>query len=199
LGLLLGTARGVVKRVQPEVLTSKEWWPVVRLEPGDEVVAAVELRPAHDELVFITSAAQLLHFPLEAVRAQGRSGGGVAGIRLGNGERVIFFGAVRWKADNVAVTVSGSSRALPGTEAGAVKVTPLTDYPRKGRGTAGVRCHRFVRDEDTLVRAHVGPAPIRAAAASGAPVDVPEALGRRDGSGLLAAQPIAAFSAGNAE
>ena len=52
-------------------------------------------------------------------------------------------------------TVSGSSDALPGTEAGLVKVTALAEYPGKGRGTGGVRCHRFLKGEDTLIVAGV--------------------------------------------
>ena len=196
LGLAIGTAAGVVKRVQPEVLTNKDSWPVIRLEPDDEVIGAVELAADDDEFVFVTSDAQLLHFAASAVRAQGRAGGGVAGIRLVDGARVRFFGAVRRADDIVVVTVSGSSDALPGTEAGSVKVTPLSEYPAKGRATGGVRCHRFLRGEDVLLTAHVGPAPVRAAAASGAPVDLPDEIGRRDGSGAPAAQPIAALSGG---
>ncbi len=73
--------------------------------------------------------------------------------------------------------------ALPGTEPGSVKVTPFSEYPAKGRATGGVRCHRFLKGEDTLVFAWAGAAPARAAAASGAPVELPEAVGRRDGSG----------------
>ena len=73
------------------------------------------------------------------------------------------------------VTASGSSTALPGTEPGAVKVTPFSEYPAKGRATGGVRCHRFLKGEDTLVTAWAGDAPARAAAASGAPIDLPEA------------------------
>ena len=92
------------------------------------------------------------------------------------------------------MTASGSSTALPGTEAGAVKVTPFTEYPGKGRATGGVRSHRFLKGEDTLVTAWAGPGPARAAASSGAPVDLPEANGRRDGSGVPAPQPIAAVA-----
>jgi DNA gyrase subunit A len=104
----------------------------------------------------------------------------------------VFFGALAPGADAVVVSVAGSRAALPGTEAGAVKVTPFGEYPAKGRGTGGVRCHRFLKGEDTLLLAWVGPRPAKAAAASGAPVDLPEPVGRRDGSGLPAAQPIAA-------
>ena len=71
------------------------------------------------------------------------------------------------------MTASGSSTALPGTEPGAVKVTPFAEYPAKGRATGGVRCHRFLKGEDALVFAWAGTAPARAAAASGAPVDLP--------------------------
>jgi len=92
----------------------------------------------------------------------------------------------------VVVTASGSSTALPGTEPGAVKVTPFTEYPPKGRATGGVRCHRFLKGEDTLVFAWAGQQPARASAASGAPVDLPEATGRRDGSGTPGSQPIVA-------
>ncbi|HYI54875.1 MAG TPA: DNA topoisomerase IV subunit A [Microlunatus sp.] len=196
LGLALGTARGVVKRVNPEVL-GRDAWEVIRLEPGDSVVGAVELTSESHELTFITNDAQLLHFPASSVRPQGRSGGGMAGIKLGLGASAVFFGVVpTGEAGVVAevVTVSGSSKALPGTDPGAVKVTPFTEYPGKGRATGGVRCHRFLKGEDALLIAWAGPGPAWAAAASGAPVDLPTADGRRDGSGVPVGQPIAAVS-----
>jgi DNA gyrase subunit A len=193
-GLALGTAQGVVKRVNPELLSNKDEWEVIRLADGDEVVGAVDLADGEEELCFITSDAQLLHFSATLVRPQGRAGGGVAGVRLTPGERVLSFTAFVPDDGAVVVTVSGSSTALPGTEAGAVKVTPFSEYPAKGRATGGVRCHRFLRGEDTLLTAWAGPGPALAAASSGTPVDLPEATGRRDGSGVPASQPIAAVS-----
>ncbi len=166
---------------------------MISLKDGDEVVGAVELRTGTEELCFVTSEGQLLHFGAAGVRPQGRSGGGIAGVKLGAGARVVSFTALD-PADAVVVTVSGSSTALPGTEAGAVKVTPFSEYPAKGRATGGVRCHRFLKGEDGLVLAWAGPAPARAAADSGAPVDLPEAVGRRDGSGIPASQPIVAVA-----
>ena len=193
-GLALGTAQGVVKRVLPDHPQNKDAWDVVGLKDGDQVVGAVELGADDDELVFITSDAQLLHFPASVVRPQGRSAGGMAGIRLGGSARAVFFGAVAPGRDAAVVTVSGSSAALPGTDAGSVKVTPFADYPGKGRGTGGVRCHRFLRGEDVLMLAWAGAAPARAAAATGVALELPDATGRRDGSGTAASQPIAAVS-----
>ncbi len=189
-GLAVGTRQGVVKRVNPEVL-GKDEWDVIGLKDDDEVVGAVELHTGEEELCFISSDAQLLHFSASGVRPQGRSAGGMAGVKLGVGQSVVWFGALD-PAPAVVVTVSGSSTALPGTEPGAVKVTPFDQYPGKGRATGGVRCHRFLKGEDTLIFAWAGAAPARAAAASGSPVDLPEATGKRDGSGTPAAQPIVA-------
>jgi DNA gyrase subunit A len=94
-------------------------------------------------------------------------------------------------ADAVVVTSSGASDALPGTQPGSLKVTPYAEYPAKGRGTGGVRAHRFLRGEDTLVLAWVGSTPARASGANGVALDLPEATGRRDGSGTPSAAVVA--------
>jgi DNA gyrase subunit A len=193
-GLAIGTEQGVVKRLVPDPLQNKDSWEVVSLKPGDRVVGAVDLTVEDRDLVFVTSDAQLLHFDAAAVRPQGRSAGGMAGVRLSAGSRAVFFGVLDPAADNVVVTVSGSSAALAGTDPGSVKVTSYAEYPAKGRGTGGVRCHRFLRGEDVLTLAWAGPAPARAAAATGVAVDLPAAIGRRDGSGTAASQPIAAVA-----
>src|SRR4029077_8759886 len=115
----------------------------------------------------------------------------IAGIRVAANERVAWFGALSGD-DNVVVSASGSSSALPGTEPGSVKVTPFSEYPAKGRATGGVRCHRFLKGEDELVLAWGGTARAQAAADSGAPVELPEPVLRRDGSGSPGSQPLAA-------
>jgi len=189
--LALGTRQGVVKRVNPEAL-AKDSWDVIRLD-DDEVVGACAPSD-EDELTFIATDAQLLHFPAGVVRPQGRAGGGMAGIKLGPGATVAWFGAVP-VADSVVVTVSGTSGALPGTQGGNVKLTGFDEYPGKGRATGGVRCHRFLKGEDTLLIAWAGPTPAVAASAAGTPIELTSPMwGRRDGSGTPALQPIAAIA-----
>jgi DNA gyrase subunit A len=159
------------------------------------VVGAVELATGDEELCFISSDAQLLHFPASAVRPQGRPAGGVAGMKLSDGAQAIWFGAVDpARAEAMLVTVAGTSAALPGTEAGTVKVTPFAEYPGKGRGTGGVRCHRFLRGEDVLLLGWAGATPARASGGNGTPVDLPPATGRRDGSGVPLPAPLAAVA-----
>nr|MBP6525018.1 DNA topoisomerase IV [Dermatophilaceae bacterium] len=181
-GIALGTAHGVVKRVTPDH-PARANWEVIALKDGDRVVGAAALRDGEEDLVFVTSDAQLLRFSASSVRPQGRAAGGMAGIRLNPGASVVFFGAVDPSADAVVVTSSGASDALPGTQPGAIKVTPYAEYPPKGRGTGGVRAHRFLRGEDALILAWVGAQPARASGAAGVALELPEASGRRDGSG----------------
>lgn len=188
-GWALGTRNGIVKRVNPDILTNKDSWEVIRLDDGDSVVGAVELVDDSGQFCFITSDAQLLHFSVDTVRPQGRTGGGVAGIKLGADASAIFFGLVD-PDSSVVVTVSGSGKALPGTESGSVKVTDFPEYPPKGRATGGVRCHRFLKGESVLLLAWAGSKPVVAAAASGTPIDLPPATGRRDGSGTPLLQPM---------
>jgi DNA gyrase subunit A len=189
--LALGTASGVVKRVVSEAAPTRDAWEVIGLKEGDELVGAVPVTD-DDELVFLTSEAQLLRFPASAVRPQGRAAGGMAGVKLPADHRVVFFGAVRptERDDAVVVTVAGSSDALPGTQVGSAKVTPFGLYPGKGRATGGVRAQRFLRGEDTLILGWVGPAPARASGSAGQPIDLPALDVRRDGSGTPLAAPL---------
>ncbi|QWS34674.1 DNA gyrase/topoisomerase IV subunit A [Curtobacterium aetherium] len=178
----IGTAQGVVKRVVPAAWPEKPDFPAIGLKPGDRVVGATQA-PESDDLVFITSNAQLLRFPAAAVRPQGLPAGGVAGVSLGAGASVVWFGSVALTEDSVVATVSTTSTALPGTDAGRAKVSALTEFPAKGRGTQGVRAHAFLKGEDGLTVAWAGVAPPHAVGADGAARTLPDWLSKRDGSG----------------
>ena len=204
--LAIGTRNGIVKRWNREAPTTMDSWPIIDLKDGDEVVFASPCADK-DRLVFIASDASLLTFPAEKVRPQGRNAGGMAGIRLNERCRVTTFavvpvGGLAWTYEEtdtgltsqsgaVVLTVAGDSEALPGTENGAAKVTPLEMYPVKGRGTGGVRSQRFLKGQDTLLTAFVGSWPLRASTAAGTPVELPEVDMRRDASGQELAAPIA--------
>ena len=194
-GIALGTASGVVKRVLPDYPQNRDEFEIIGLKDRDRVVGAVQLASEDQDLVFISSDAQLLHFAASAVRPQGRSAGGMAGIRLAAGASAIWFGAVdpARPSGAVVVTVAGSDGALPGTGVSSVKVSEYTEFPAKGRATGGVRCHRFVKGEDALVLAWAGAPPALGATEAGVPVDLPTELGRRDGSGIPLLQPLAAI------
>jgi DNA gyrase subunit A len=77
-----------------------------------------------------------------------------------------------------------------------VKVAPYAEFPAKGRATGGVRCHRFLRGEDVLLLAWAGPAPALGATEDGTPVNLPGPSGKRDGSGIGLAAPLATVGGG---
>jgi DNA gyrase subunit A len=236
-GVVLGTASGVVKRVQPDYPANRDEFELITLKDDDRVIGAAYLTGDDAEFVFITSDAQLLRFAASSVRPQGRPAAGMAGIRLSDGATAIWFGAIgpatrsaaptrpasppNGRADHheaalaamadlraevtgetdspetassawattpeaaaaVVVTVAGRSGALPGTGGASVKVTPFAEYPPKGRATGGVRCQRFLKGEDGLIQAWLGPAPVIGVTESGVVVDLSGMTGKRDGSG----------------
>ncbi|HEY5222908.1 MAG TPA: DNA topoisomerase IV subunit A [Microbacteriaceae bacterium] len=184
LSIALGTKQGVVKRVAASDWANKPDFEIISLKPGDDVVGAIQGADT-DELVFVTSDAQLLHFPASTVRPQGRAAGGVAGIKLSDGAEAIFFGAVSASAGDeaVVVTVATSGATLAGADAGSGKVSSFADYPQKGRATGGVRAQRFLKGEDQLALAWVGTGPVRAVGADGSLRSLPEGGAKRDASG----------------
>jgi DNA gyrase subunit A len=236
-GVALGTASGVVKRVQPDYPANRDEFELIALKDDDRVIGAAYLTGDDADLVFISSDAQLLRLTAASVRPQGRQAAGMAGIRLADEAAAIWFGAVgpavtrsalpnlpvsppgqradtyeaavaamadlraeltggpvteeagggAWgntpeAAASVVVTVAGRAGALPGT-GGSLKVTPFADYPPKGRATGGVRCQRFLKGEDGLIQAWIGPSPVIGATESGVIVDLSGMTGKRDGSG----------------
>ncbi|MGQ0630369.1 MAG: DNA gyrase/topoisomerase IV subunit A [Sporichthyaceae bacterium] len=187
----IGTAAGVVKRLKYDVPAKGEEWEIIALKPGDRVVGIAQPTEGAD-LVFVTTDAQLLRFGAAGVSAQGRSAAGMAGIRLAPKMSVLWFGSVESDAESVLVTIAGSTGTLD-DGFGTIKLTPLHEYPGKGRGTGGVRCHRFLKGEDVLTLGWAGPAPAKASGPTGAPVPLPEADGRRDGSGVRLDKPVAAL------
>ena len=204
--LAIGTRHGVIKRWNRESPTTMDSWSAIDLKDGDTVVFAA---PAADEdrLVFVSSDSSLLTYEAGNVRPQGRTAGGMAGIKLADGCQVVTFnvipaGKVAWTYEEgenglfsasgaVVLTVAGDADALPGTENGSAKVTPLEMYPTKGRATGGVRSQRFLKGQNTLIFAWVGLYPLHASTEGGNPVELPKPDMRRDGSGTELAAPIA--------
>ncbi|MET1043337.1 MAG: DNA topoisomerase IV subunit A [Microbacteriaceae bacterium] len=179
--IAVGTRQGVVKRVAPGNYPNKPTFEVIGLKNGDEVVGVAQGKES-DELVFVTSLAQLLHFGAAQVRPQGVAAGGVAGVKLTADAEVIFFGSVD-PAGAVVATVSSSSATIAGTDPGRAKVSEFSEFPGKGRATGGVRAHSFLKGEDTLSLAWVGVSPATAVGADGAVRQLPDPGARRDASG----------------
>lgn len=106
----------------------------MKLANGDAVVTAL-LSRGQGEYFVTTSNAQTLRFSDENLRAQGRSGQGVAAMALGNNARVVSAAHLD---GGEAKQATNFSSLFVLTESGVGKKVPLSQYPQKGRATAGV-------------------------------------------------------------
>lgn len=197
--IALATVQGRVKRVNPDYPLNRDRWEVMALKDKDAVIGAGVAEEESDQLVFVSRGAQLLRYAASHVRPQGRTGGGVAGMKLGSEDAVIGFSVIpassaETPASAMVVTCATGSQALEGLSAESVKVSDLAEFPAKGRATGGVRAHRFLRGEDHLSLGAAVLAPPLAADPRGAARTLPAEMARRDGSGVPVESPIAAVS-----
>lgn len=187
--IALATEHGLIKRVNPEYPLNADEWEIIKLKPRDRVVAVHQCASNDLNLTLVTEQAKLLTFDAAKVRPQGRLGGGIAGIKLAENDRVIALGVTAPGAPAQVVTITDGS-AEDGAAASA-KVTELSEFPAKGRATGGVRAHRFLAGESKLSVAFVGVGPARATTAAGVARSLPTEFGVRDGSGVSLNQSIA--------
>ena len=101
----------------------------INLSEDDELVRVVETT-GQDDIFIISKNGQTIRFAESAVRPMGRTAGGVRGMKLRGTDVVVAA---------VAAESGDSRQLLIVTEGGYGKRTDLIHYPRKGRGTMGVR------------------------------------------------------------
>jgi DNA gyrase subunit A len=182
----LGTASGVVKRVTGP-LPDKHEVSLIALKDEDFLVGVCQ-SDDQDTVGFVTSSANVLTFSAEAVRAQGLPAAGMAGINTD--EKAIYFGKVI--DGGHLITAANSSAALGKTDPGTVKITPIKTYPKQGRGSKGVRCHKFLKAEDQLYFAKFAGKDVTIFDESEKVIKAPAVEPKRDGTGKKASAFIAA-------
>lgn len=117
--------------------------PDMKLAEGDSIVTAL-ISDGQGEYFITTDSGQTLRFSDETLRTQGRVGQGVAAIALGKGATVIS-----------ASFLSGQQESLVNflvvTDSNLVKKVPTSQYPQKGRATAGVVTTELTEREHVLL------------------------------------------------
>lgn len=189
--LFIITASGQVKRVNHDVPGSAKDWNILKLDKEDYLVGAIQTADDSGNALLVTDDAQLLHFPANTVRGTGRQAGCVAGIKLAKGAKVVFGTVIQPTKDTVVATVAGKDS----NTTTSIKLSLLSEFPAKGRATAGVRCHKFLSGEKVVVSAAAGNAPIHAATNTGGFVEVPDKLVKRDASGTKLSKSVGAVCA----
>jgi DNA gyrase subunit A len=153
--VFLATANGTVKKTTLDAFEkiNVRGIKAIGLDDDDTLVSAAITSKEHD--VLLTSAKGFaVRFMDERVRPMGRTAGGVRGMTLTAGDRMV--GMVTFERTSAATLVTVCER-------GYGKRTPLSDYPTKNRGGKGViaikatarngkvAAVRVVSDEDHLI------------------------------------------------
>ncbi len=118
----------------------------MKLAEGDALVTAL-LSRGQGEYFVTTDNAQTLRFSDEGLRAQGRVGQGVAAMALGPGAKIVSAVYLDSEEQN---TMSDPLSLFVVTESGLGKKVPLSQYPQKGRATAGVITTELVGKDKVL-------------------------------------------------
>src|SRR3984893_17371926 len=129
--LVFATRGGIVKKTEFGAYNTPinaDGIIAIKIRDDDELVA-VRRTSGDDDILMVSRSGQAARFSESKVRSMGRDTSGVRGMNVARaGNRVL------------AMDVAGDDQELLVlTENGYGKRTALSDYPRKGRGTMGVK------------------------------------------------------------
>ncbi|MDR3205044.1 MAG: DNA gyrase subunit A, partial [Deltaproteobacteria bacterium] len=128
----MATREGVVKRVNLTAFQNPRKLGIIAItlkSEEDELVSAA-ITDGKGAVVLSTSKGKAICFKELDVRPSGRSAGGVRGIRLSKGDRVVGMDVVNQDGEDVLMTV---------TESGYGKRTNASEYTVQGRGGQGLK------------------------------------------------------------
>ena len=129
--LVFATKQGKIKKTALSDYSSVRSNGIIalNLEEGDEL-AATRLSHGTNHIIIATRKGQAIRFSEREVRPMGRVATGVTGIRFRGDDSVVSMDVLNpdTKASLLVVTTKGMG-----------KRTPISQYPRQGRGGTGVR------------------------------------------------------------
>ena len=106
--LLFYTKEGLVKRTNAsEYLVNKDCFTAIKLKDGDELFG-VEFMRNDTTLCFVTEQGMCLNAGLDDVPVQGRVSGGVKGVKLNDGDRLVYVKQIE-SAGEVIIATSNNT------------------------------------------------------------------------------------------
>src|SRR5437660_883223 len=114
----------------------------INIRNDDELVAA-RLTSGEDDIIMVSRSGQAARFSESEARPMGRDTAGVRGMNVSRGDnRVLAMDVARDDTELLVVTENGYG-----------KRTAISDYPRKGRGTMGVKTIQITEKKGGLAGA----------------------------------------------
>ena len=131
--VVLVTKEGVVKRVAAKSFSDvrRSGIIAITLKGSDELIAA-NLASDPDSVSMVTSKGQSIRFAVEDAREMGRTAGGVRGMSVKKGDRVV-------SAEVIPSEHTKDAALLVVMAKGYGKHTPISEYKIQGRGGSGIK------------------------------------------------------------
>jgi DNA gyrase subunit A len=145
--LVFATRRGIVKKTEFGAYNTPinaDGIIAIKIRDDDELVA-VRRTSGDDDILVVSRSGQAARFHESQIRSMGRDTSGMKGMNVS-------------RADNRVIEMdvaSDDQELLVVTENGYGKRTALSDYPRKGRGTMGVKTITLTENKGALAGALV--------------------------------------------
>jgi len=142
------TLEGVVKKVAASAFADvrRSGIIAINLKSPDKLVSA-HLANAGDSISIVTAQGQSIRFSEEDVRAMGRTAGGVRGMNVKKGDRIVSAEVVCADDKNASLLVI--------MEKGYGKKTSMTEYKVQGRGGSGIKTADVTSKTGSIIGAKV--------------------------------------------
>ncbi len=145
--LIFATKQGIVKKTEFGAYNTPinaDGIIAINIRPDDELVA-VRRTSGDDDILMVSRSGQAARFHESQIRAMGRDTSGMKGMNVSQkGNHLLAMDVARDDQELLVVTENGYG-----------KRTALADYPRKGRGTMGVKTIALTESKGALAGALV--------------------------------------------
>ena len=146
--LVLVTEQGTVKRVAAKTFADvrRSGIIAINLKGGDRLVSANHTAES-DSVSIVSSKGQSIRFDVEDVRSMGRTAGGVRGMAVKKGDRVVSAEVISAAAQGAELLVIMSK--------GYGKHTSMNEYKIQGRGGSGIKTAEVTAKTGEIIGAKV--------------------------------------------
>ncbi|MEC9365877.1 MAG: DNA gyrase subunit A [Chloroflexota bacterium] len=143
--LVLGTKQGRVKRINlDDVEHIRPSGLIIMNLKGDDELVSVKLAKSGDDIIFISEQGMGIRFSVDDLPVRRRTAGGVKGMSLRTGDRVVSMDVG-----------NDESKLLVVSKLGRGKVNPLSEYRRQGRGGLGLRAFKLTKNTGLIADAQI--------------------------------------------
>jgi len=145
--MVMATSRGIVKKTSFDNFAQVRSSGLIAMKLlGDEELVAADVVAQKDVVIMVSQNGKGIKFAVKGLRPASRTSGGVRGIKLVPGDRVVAMGKVFTDANLLTVTENGYG-----------KRSRARNFPLQARGGKGVIAHRVYEKTGKVMAARLVP------------------------------------------